>query len=452
VTASLLAACSLPVSSTPTQISFPTPDQAQTLTAVFQIPPTSTSIPKATSAQTATSSGATNTKAATSTTLTATITPTAPNCTNLAKFVSETIPDYTFETPGSTFTKTWTLQNVGTCTWGTGYALVFDHGDQMMGSSTPTATPVAITTSVAPNATITVSVTLTAPTTPANYQGFWKLQTPQGVKFGIGTNGADPFWVLITTNSSAATAAYVPVVPACAAKSQRPDANGKMVEVYSAPTAPTINADLTEWSAPLVYTIDKRVWNKTGFSNTSETATYTMKWDANYLYLAIHVVDGNFVQISSGAEKMYLGDSVELLLDTDLQGDYCTATLDTDDYQLGFNPGDLTHAFAASSPGMYLWFPLAHKGAVDTTTTGSSLISATTVAGGWIIEARVSWGVFDLPAQTVIGRKFGFALSVSDSNNYSTPAQEHLISNDPNRVLTDPTTWSTLELEGRTGP
>jgi hypothetical protein len=448
--AGFLAACSLPVSSTPTQISFPTPDQAQTLTAVFRIPPTSSAIPKATQQGAATSSSGTK-AATTSTTLTATKTPTPANCTNLVKFVSETVPDYTYEAPGSTFIKTWTLQNIGTCTWGTGYALAFDHGDQMSGAAT-----VPITTSVAPNATITVSVSLTTPTVGGTYTGFWKLQSPQNVKFGVGTGGANSFTVVITNSASAATSAYYPAttaVPVCNAKTQRPDANGGMVEVYSAAAAPTINSDLTDWDDPLVDSIDHHVFIKSGLSEGSDSATYTLKWDANFLYVAVHVVDNMFVQVTSGSgAEMYKGDSVEILLDTDLQGDYCDTSLNGDDYQLGLNPGDGTHAWAASGPGMFLWFPTARTGIISTTTTGSSAIASTTVAGGWIIEARISWGVFDLPAQTIVGRKFGFAISVSDNDVENTQVQERMLSNDKNRVLSNPTTWGTLELEGRTGP
>jgi hypothetical protein len=450
---SLLAACSLPVSSTPTQISFPTPDQAQTLTAVFHIPPTGTSIPQATQAQTATSAVTGTRTTGTATSLTATITPTAANCTNLAKFVSETIPDYSFETPGSSFIKTWTLQNVGTCTWGTGYSLAFDHGDQMGGAAS-----VPITTTVAPNATITVSVPLTAPTTPANYQGFWKLASPQNVKFGLGATGSEPFWVLVTTNASSATAAYAPAytaVPVCVAKTTRPSANGSMVEAYMAGgTPPTINADLTDWSDPLLNIIDKHVFTKSGLSKGSDTATFTLKWDQDYLYVAIHVLDGDFIQKTSGGSKMYNGDSLEILLDTDLEGDYCNNFLDSDDFQLGLNPGDLTNAYSASSPAMYLWYPKGKTGSVLLGATASQ-ISSITVSGGWIVEARISWGVFGLAPQTILERKFGFAFSVSDNDNYSAGSdgeQQRMISNDPNRVLSDPTTWGTMELDNHTGP
>ena len=49
-----------------------------------------------------------------------------------AGFVKDvSIPDETTIDPGGNFTKTWRLRNLGTCTWTTAYALVFDSGSRM---------------------------------------------------------------------------------------------------------------------------------------------------------------------------------------------------------------------------------------------------------------------------------------------------------------------------------
>src|SRR5512142_1040922 len=71
-----------------------------------------------------------------------------------AQFVADvTVPDGTRYDPGATFTKTWRLRNIGTCTWTTSYSMVFDSGTQM-GNTTSVAFP----NSVAPGATVDVSV------------------------------------------------------------------------------------------------------------------------------------------------------------------------------------------------------------------------------------------------------------------------------------------------------
>lgn len=97
-----------------------------------------------------------------------------PNC-DLAQFVKDvTIPDGTNFNAGDTFTKTWRLKNIGTCTW-TGYALVFDSGDAMSGAS-----PIAIGT-VGPGQEVDVSANLTAPASDGTYRGYWRVRNASGV-------------------------------------------------------------------------------------------------------------------------------------------------------------------------------------------------------------------------------------------------------------------------------
>jgi Ig-like domain from next to BRCA1 gene/Carbohydrate family 9 binding domain-like len=412
ILAGFLGACALPMSSTPTTlVLFPTPNQ--TMTALFQIPPTATTGAAATVAPTV---GA-------SLTPSTTYSPTAPNCTNLAKLYSETIGDLTYIAPGTAFIKTWTLQNMGTCTWGAGYALVFISGDQMGG---PASTP--LTASVPPNALYTFTVSLTAPTTGGQYKGLWELQTPQGVRFGVGTNN-QAFWVQITT---------VPLAPACAAQNRRPDANGGLVETYNTNGIPVVinTANIaTDWTNPLIYTVTNKV-----FGSTDVTARFTMKWDSEYLYVAAIVTDATFQQDTGGGANMYKGDSLEILLDTNLKGDYCDTGMSSDDYQLGISPGS-----GASSPNAWLWYPLAK--------TGEKVIlaSAGLTGTGWQIIARVPWNIFGItPAG---GEFYGFAFSVADDHHPGQNIMDGMVSTDPKRTNPfNPTLWGTMEIEIKTGP
>lgn len=83
---------------------------------------------------------------------------------------------------GQAFQKGWRIRNVGTCTWNSGYYLNFVQGNQpganMSGKTT------AVQGAVAPGQTYEMYVNLTAPTTPAVYQGFWEMRNGQGVAFG----------------------------------------------------------------------------------------------------------------------------------------------------------------------------------------------------------------------------------------------------------------------------
>src|ERR1043166_2040639 len=124
--------------------------------------------------------------------------PAAQYCTDRAQFVADvTVPDGTRYDPGATFTKTWRLKNVGTCTWTTAYTMVFDTGAQM-GS----VAAVNLPSSTAPGQPVDVSVNLTAPSTAGHYIGYWKFKNANGSPFGIGVNANRDWWVEINVNSS----------------------------------------------------------------------------------------------------------------------------------------------------------------------------------------------------------------------------------------------------------
>ncbi len=114
-----------------------------------------------------------------------------------AQFVADVnIPDGTVLAAGTTFTKTWRLKNIGTCTWGNGYRLVFSSGAQMGGPA-----EVNLPYSVAPGQMVDVSVTLTAPSIPGTHRGYWMLKNASGILFGLGWNADKPFWVEIVVPS-----------------------------------------------------------------------------------------------------------------------------------------------------------------------------------------------------------------------------------------------------------
>jgi hypothetical protein len=118
-----------------------------------------------------------------------------------AVFIGDvTIPDGTTFNPGDAFTKTWQLQNGGTCTWTTSFRLIFDQGNSMSGPGA-----VNLPANVIPGQTVNVSVNLVAPGTNGSYTGYWKLQTDQGTTFGIDPGANSDIWVSINVNSSVPT-------------------------------------------------------------------------------------------------------------------------------------------------------------------------------------------------------------------------------------------------------
>src|SRR5215212_2235794 len=133
----------------------------------------------------------------TATPIPATSTPVVPTNTAVpisycdwAAFIKDvTIPDGTSLSPGEIFTKTWRLQNRGTCTWTPDYDIVFYSGAQMNGTS------MQVPGYVAPGQSVDVAVTFTAPPAPGHYIGYWILRNASGKLFGTGDGAEEPFYV-----------------------------------------------------------------------------------------------------------------------------------------------------------------------------------------------------------------------------------------------------------------
>jgi hypothetical protein len=107
-----------------------------------------------------------------------------------AAFVDDvTYPDGSTVPLGGAFTKIWRLQNTGTCTWTTSYALVYVSGERF---GAPAA--VAMPTNVGPGQTVDLAVNLTAPNQSGSYRGFWKLRNSSNVLFGIGATADSNFY------------------------------------------------------------------------------------------------------------------------------------------------------------------------------------------------------------------------------------------------------------------
>jgi hypothetical protein len=117
----------------------------------------------------------------------------AVGCDNSAFVADVTIPDGTAMTPGQSFTKTWKLQNTGTCPWTTSYKVTFLSGNQMSGVASP------ITVEVAPGASADISVAMVAPTTAGDAVGYWKLSNANNIQFGTS------FYVQIKVGSAGPT-------------------------------------------------------------------------------------------------------------------------------------------------------------------------------------------------------------------------------------------------------
>lgn len=104
-------------------------------------------------------------------------------CNNSAFEGDITIPDGTVLEPGRNFQKVWAIRNTGTCTWDEGYSLVYIAGS----ANNLDPYNFQFRTSddfVAAGEAINMTLTLTTPCDPGEYEGHWRMRSDSGYYFG----------------------------------------------------------------------------------------------------------------------------------------------------------------------------------------------------------------------------------------------------------------------------
>jgi hypothetical protein len=198
---------------------------------------------------------------------------------------------------------------------------------------------------------------------------------------------------------------------------------------------PRIDASLEEWPQDR-YRIDSVVFGKENHKGENDLSGRAMVgWDGNNLYLGIRVLDQKYVQNASGP-NLFKGDSLDILIDTDVSSDFYLAALNEDDFQLGISPGSPA---PNKDQEAYLWFPSEIEGA-----RGQVDIAARARGDGYVVEVSIPWSMLD--SQPFNGQHLGFVFSISDNDNPNQNVQESMVSFVPIRTLTDPTTWGDLTL------
>jgi hypothetical protein len=204
---------------------------------------------------------------------------------------------------------------------------------------------------------------------------------------------------------------------------------------YFLDDSPQIDAVLDDWELDR-YPITAVVYGRDEYDGEDDLSGRAMLgWDEDYLYVAVRVIDDVYMQDAS-RDEIYKGDSIDILIDTNVSADYYSQRLSGDDYQLGLspgspNPGDETEA--------YLWYPSDREGREEDVKVASRARD-----DGYIVEASIPWEVFN--TRSYEGAHFGFALSISDNDDTGEDVQQTMISFVPIRTLTDPMTWGDLHL------
>ena len=213
---------------------------------------------------------------------------------------------------------------------------------------------------------------------------------------------------------------------------------GTLMSAAYVSTAPSMDGSWTEWKDKTVqYPVKYRVWGANNWKNDADLeGSYAAVWDEDNLYLGVKVYDDVYAQGASGA-NLYKGDSLEVLIDTNLYGDFYTRSLDTDDYQLGISYGDPEKDI---DPEAYLWFPA--KVAGTRTQVGMAYVFED---GLYRAEIKIPWSMLGITP--VKGMTLGFAVSISDNDNTSENVQQTMLSSAASRSLVDPTTWGWITLK-----
>lgn len=128
---------------------------------------------------------------------------------NLAVFEGDsTYVDDTVVPAGSAFVKKWRLRNAGSCTWTSGYKLIFVSGDAMSGSGSTQLT----NGTVPSGSSMEAAVNLVAPAAAGTYRGNYKLQSPDGIPFGIDPAGSVFYVRIVVEGQNGQQAEGNPVV------------------------------------------------------------------------------------------------------------------------------------------------------------------------------------------------------------------------------------------------
>jgi hypothetical protein len=212
--------------------------------------------------------------------------------------------------------------------------------------------------------------------------------------------------------------------------------NGTPLFAYYAHRSPTLDGILNttdEWTGR-GYVIDQVVSKPENWQGAADlSARFYLAWDNDHLYLGIAVRDDQHVQLASGSQ-LYKGDDIEIQIDKQLQKDYETATLSSDDAQMGMAVRDPW----TGDHEAYVWLPSSLEGPL------SLSLAAQPAEGGYVLEAAVPWWALSFSPQVEI--PYGFCLSLGDNDAPGTLDQQSMISSAPRREWGDPRTWGTLVL------
>jgi len=248
----------------------------------------------------------------------------------------------------------------------------------------------------------------------------------------------EPTFTPIPTETETATPVVI-VITATTAPQSAPAvrANAQLYANYLG-TAPVQDGTYAEWVEKTnKYTMPNFAWGKANWVNHADLeGAFAVAWDYDYLYLGFKITDDIYHQPYAGG-NIYNGDSVEVLLDTNLLGDFYTTSLNSDDYQLGISAGSKSGDI---EPGAYLFYPSNIAGKRSQVIISKQFESSTV----YRIEAAIPWSLYGITPSA--GMRMGFAVNVNDNDNVDSYKNVTMLSSAAGLSVFNPTTWGELVL------
>jgi len=172
---------------------------------------------------------------------------------------------------------------------------------------------------------------------------------------------------------------------------------------YKCYIPPVIDGSLQEWEDFESFSAFEPTIKKENYTtHTDISGTFYSCWDDDNFYFAVQVNDDVFSQ-NYTSNQLNKGDSVTIVIDTELSEDMQIPFYNSDDYQIDFSPGNFSVAESFMN-----WPSNAPPRGV--------IISSTKQANGYILEASVPWYNFTnyIPSDEDV---LGFTISILDTDN-----------------------------------
>ncbi len=187
---------------------------------------------------------------------------------------------------------------------------------------------------------------------------------------------------------------------------------------YKCYTPPVIDGSIQEWDKFESFSAFEPTIKKENYtSHTDISGTFYSCWDEDNFYFAIQVVDDVFSQ-NYTSNQISKGDSVTIVLDTELVEDMQIQFYNSDDYEINFSPGN----FSGVSAESFMNWP-------SNAPPREVIIDSTRLANGYLIEASIPWYNFSnyVPKDMDV---LGFTVSILDTDSLplDSPTTELVIS------------------------